>query len=377
MHTTSCLCRAMRALPTLCAMLLSLIMLPAAQAHLMVAQRGTLNLVNNGAYMVMALPVDAFTGVDDNGDGLMSTDEMRAHSRDIAIQVEAGLQLLGDAGPRPLEGLLLNLSPDDNTPMAPAKHLAVMGRFALADVASSASGLKLRLGLFGKTAEAQRQEITITRGTEKQKMVLVPGREQRELLPSAWAVLVDNAMLGAEHVLSGLDHLLFLLVVLATGWGLRQIVLALTCFTLGHAITLTASALWGLSVPFSIVEPAIAATIIGMALFDRWSRSRLRPWPPAFRLGLIFACALIHGLGFAGALTDLGLDSNHRLLSLVGFNAGIEAGQLVVALLAGVVMFGIKRFKGASGLALTTRLASLMAIAAGSIWLVQRVVAAS
>jgi hydrogenase/urease accessory protein HupE len=302
---------------------------------------------------------------------------MRAHSRDIAIQVEAGLQLIGDAGPRPLEGLLLNLSPDDNTPTAPARHLVVMGRFALADVASSASGLKVRLSLFGKTKESQRQEITITRGAEKQKMVLAPGREQRELLPSAWAVLVDNTMLGAEHVLSGLDHLLFLLVVLATGWGLRQIALALTCFTLGHATTLTASALWGLSVPSNIVEPAIAATIIGMALFDRWSQSRPRPWPPAFRLGLIFACALIHGLGFAGALADLGLDSNHRLLSLAGFNAGIEAGQLAIALLAAAVMFGIKRFNGASGLVLTTRLASLVAMVAGSVWLVQRLVASS
>jgi hypothetical protein len=373
MHTTSRLCRAMRALPTLCTLLLSLIMLPTAQAHLMVAQRGTLNVVNNGAYMVMALPVDAFTGVDDNGDGLMSMDEMRAHTRDIAIQVEAGVQLIGDAGPRPLEGLLLNLSPDDTTPSVPARHLVVMGRFALADAASPASGLKLRLGLFGKTAEAQRQEITITRGAEKQKMVLAPGREQRELLPSAWAVFVDNVRLGAEHVLSGLDHLLFLLVVLATGWGLRQIALALTCFMLGHAITLTASALWGLSVPANIVEPAIAATIIGMALFDRWSQSPPRPWPPAFRLGLIFTCALIHGLGFAGALTDLGLDSNHRLLSLAGFNAGIEAGQLAVAIAAAMVMFGIQRFKGAGALALTTRLASLVAMVAGAIWLVQRV----
>jgi hypothetical protein len=367
----------LRAMHTLSVLLLGLIMLPVAEAHLMVAQRGTLNLVENGAYMVMALPVDAFTGVDDDGDGLMSMDEMRTHSRGIAIQVEAGLQLIGDAGPRPLEGLLLNLSPDDNTPTAPARHLVVMGRFALADVASSASGLKLRLSLFGKTKESQRQEITITRGTEKQKMVLAPGREQRELLPSASAVLVDNTMLGAEHVLSGLDHLLFLLVVLATGWGLRQIALALTYFTLGHAVTLTASALWSLSVPSGIVEPAIAATIVGMAMFDRWSQSRPHPWPPAFRLGLIFACALIHGLGFAGALTDLGLDSNHRLLSLAGFNAGIEAGQLAVATLAAAVMFGIKRFKGASGLAFTTRVASLVAMVAGSVWLVQRVISSA
>jgi hypothetical protein len=206
-------------------------------------------------------------------------------------------------------------------------------------------------------------------------MVLAPGREQRDVLPGAWAVFVDHARLGAEHVLGGMDHLLFLLVVLATGWGLRQAVLALTCFTAGHAVTLAACAWGGWVVPSRVVEPAIAATIIGMALFDRWAQGRARPWPPALRLALVFACALIHGMGLAGALTDLGLDAGHLVLSLAGFNAGIEAGQLAVASLAAGLMSAVSRFKGAPGLAWTTRLASFAAVAAGSFWLVQRVMA--
>lgn len=268
----------------------------AAHAHLMVAQRGTLNIVGTGGYVVMALPVDAFTGVDDDGDGRMLIAEMRAHTRQIEAQVFQGLQLMGDTGPRPLQGLMLNLSPDDNT------------------------------------------------------------------------------RLGAEHVLSGWDHLLFLLVVLATGWGFRQILLALTCFTLGHGITLAASALWGFGVPATIVEPTIAATIVGLALFDRVSQGRSQPWPPALRCGVIFVCALIHGLGFAGAMTALGVDAEHRILSLLGFNAGIEAGQLAVALLAAGVMFGIKRVKGSGGVALTTRFASVVGMVAGTVWLVERLV---
>jgi hydrogenase/urease accessory protein HupE len=235
--------------------------------------------------------------------------------------------------------------------------------------------LKLRFTLFGKGVQTQQQIITVTHNGRTQKIALVPGREEATLFPSTITVLVDNAQLGAEHVLSGLDHLLFLLVVLATGWRIRQIALALTCFTLGHGITLTASALWGLSVPSSIVEPTIAATIIGMALFDQWSKRRPKPLPSALRLSFVFACALIHGLGFAGALTALGLDTENRLLSLVGFNLGIEAGQLAVALLAAAVMFGIKRFKGARGVELTTRFASIAAMVAGAVWLVQRLVA--
>ena len=205
-------------------------------------------------------------------------------------------------------------------------------------------------------------------------MVLRPGHEAGVLFPSAWTVLRDNALLGAGHVLGGLDHMLFLLVVLATGWGWRHTALALTAFTAGHAISLSAVAIAGFSAPVHVVEPAIAATIVGMALFDRWSHARSEPLASAWRLALVFGCALIHGLGLAGALHGLGLDSSNRLLSLVGFNAGIEAAQLGAAVVACAVVFGIRRLRGPAGPATATRLASTTAIVAGSAWLVQRAI---
>jgi hypothetical protein len=341
-----------------------------ADAHLMVAQRGTLNLVGGGAYMVMSLPVSAFKGVDDDGDGRLSLAEGHAHIQDIEAQVRSGVQLIDGAGSLPLEGVMVTLSPPDDAPTSPAAHVVVVGRYALR---SSSDGLRMHLSLFGKTAAEQTQEVTVTRGAEKQRMVLAASREEREVLPAAWDAFVDHARLGAAHVLGGMDHLLFLLVVLATGWGLRQTVLALTCFTAGHAITLAASAWGGWGVPSSVVEPAIAATIVGMVLFDRWSQSRPRPLPASVRLALVFACSLVHGLGLAAALTDLGLDRDHLLLSLAGFNAGIEAAQLAVAVLAAGLMAGVLRLKGPAGLALTTRLASFTAFTAGSVWLLQRV----
>jgi hypothetical protein len=369
--------RVRRGLPELFTLfsLIALLGLQPVQAHLMVAQRGTLNFVGTGGFVVMAVPVDSLTGVDDDGDGLMSMAEMKAHGSAIETQVQRGLQLSDAAGARPLQALLLNLSPDDSTPLAPAAHIVVLGRFALPEVDGKplpTSGLTLRFTLFGKKAASQKQSILITQGALKQQLVLSPNKPDGTLFPSAWVLLRDNAVLGAEHVLSGLDHLLFLLVVLATGWSFRQTVLALTCFTLGHGITLAASALGGWTVPSAVVEPAIAATIIGMVLFDMWSKRRPKPWPAALRLSLVFVCALIHGLGFAGGLTDLGLDTRHRLLSLAGFNLGIEAGQLLVAVLAIAVMAGVKRFKGTQGVTLTTRFASYAALAAGSFWLAQR-----
>lgn len=345
-----------------------------AQAHLMVAQRGTLNIVGNGAYMVMSLPVSAFAGIDDDGDGRLSLAEGNAHLRDIEAQVRSGVQLIGAAGPLPLEGLLVNLSPADDAPGAPASQIVVVGRFALGGDPGS---LVMKQTLFGRGAAEQSQEVTVTRGQQRQRMVLAPGREQRDILPSAWSVFVDHAQQGAEHVLGGMDHLLFLLVVLATGWSLRQTLLALTCFTVGHATTLSICLWGGWVAPSNWVEPAIAATIVGMVLFDQGSKRRARPWPERVRLGLVFGCALIHGLGLAQALTSLGLDREDLLLSLAGFNIGIEAGQVGVAMAAAGLLVGLQRLWGPRGPALAARLASFSALIAGSAWLVQRLAVAA
>ena len=178
---------------------------------------------------------------------------------------------------------------------------------------------------------------------------------------------------------SGLDHLLFLLVVLATGWGLRQIGLALTAFTVGHAITLTASVFGVVRVSPAIVEPAIAATIVSMVLFDRWSQRRVAtgaaPWPQGIRLGLVFGCALIHGLGLADALGGLGLDTASRLWSLAGFNIGIELAQLTVAVAAGALLWSWQRLHGLQGLVPAQQVGATLAAVVGSVWFVDRIFA--
>jgi hypothetical protein len=228
------------------------------------------------------------------------------------------------------------------------------------------------LRLFGTRADEQTEQIAVSRGEQSQLITLTPEHAQGALLSSAWARFGEQLRLGAFHVLSGADHLLFLLVVLAAAWNLRQVVLVLTCFTAGHALTLVACVGYGLSVPSGLVEPAIAATIVGMAAFDRWSLHRRLAHPVALRLALVFACALIHGLGLAGALTDLGVDGMGRALSLAGFNAGIELGQIAVALSAALVLRGVRQLSGPAGLARTTRSASYLSMALGSFWFLQR-----
>jgi hypothetical protein len=109
-----------------------------------------------------------------------------------------------------------------------------------------------------------------------------------------------------------------------------------------------------------------------MAVFDRWSTQRTVPNPVGIRLALVFACALIHGLGLAGALGDLGLSGMGKVWSLAGFNIGIELGQIAVALTATLVLRGVQQLSGPGGMTKATRSASYASMALGSFWFIQR-----
>jgi HupE / UreJ protein len=359
-----------------------------AQAHLMAAQKGTLNIVGDAAFLVLSVPVSALQGVDDDGDGALSLAELRAHTDAIRAQVHAGVQLHDPAGALPLQVMMLDVAPPESTPQAAASHLTVMGRFQLrppavpSDTSQLAAVLPLSLtfALFGKSAGEQQQDLTITRHPDTQWLRFVPAHPTHALLPAAWAVLAEYVRTGAEHVLSGPDHLLFLLVVLAAGWGWRSLLGALTCFTAGHALTLLACAWGGWSAPTAWVEPAIAATIVGLAAFDHWTRRRARPLHTGVRLSLVFACALVHGLGLAGALAELtrwAPGSAQLAWALVGFNLGVEAAQIAVAALTGLLVLGVgSALKGWIPPMATPRVgafASAAAMVAGSFWFVERV----
>jgi hypothetical protein len=130
--------------------------------------------------------------------------------------------------------------------------------------------------------------------------------------------------LGVEHIIGGIDHLLFLLALLALATSLWQTVKIITAFTVAHSITLSLAALGMVDVPSSIVEPLIAASIVWVAVENLVAASGTgRRWLIAAVFGLI------HGLGFASALTELGLSRDALVGALIGFNVGVELGQLV------------------------------------------------
>jgi hydrogenase/urease accessory protein HupE len=142
--------------------------------------------------------------------------------------------------------------------------------------------------------------------------------------PSAAALLADYLRLGFHHILTGYDHLLFVLGLLFLVRGRRALLLTITAFTLGHSVTLSLAALGWLKLPSAPVEAAIAASIFVLALeLAREGKNRgTSPWKMAASFGLL------HGVGFAGALAEAGLPQDDVPLALFGFNLGIEIGQL-------------------------------------------------
>jgi hydrogenase/urease accessory protein HupE len=135
-------------------------------------------------------------------------------------------------------------------------------------------------------------------------------------------------LLGMEHIFTGFDHLLFLLVLLLPGGAARTHLQTITAFTLAHSLTLSLAVLGIVQLPSRPVEIVIALSIAVAALYNLTPRQTQRRWPIAFGFGLI------HGLGFAGALQERGVHGSDAALPLVSFNLGVEAGQVLILLLA-------------------------------------------
>ena len=146
---------------------------------------------------------------------------------------------------------------------------------------------------------------------------------------SGMELFLDYIVTGFDHILpKGLDHILFVvgIFLLSPRWG--PILWQVTAFTLAHTVTLGLGAAGIVSIPGSVVEPLIAASICYVAI-ENIFRPTLSPWRPI----VVFAFGLLHGLGFAGVLGEFGIPESQFLVALLGFNIGVEMGQLTVILI--------------------------------------------
>ena len=216
-------------------------------------------------------------------------------------------------------------------------------------------------------------------GHEPSAEPLEPGRasatfpvsnNQRAALPEPppLSAAVKYLRLGFTHILPhGLDHVLFVLGLFLLSASLRPLLWQVTAFTVAHSITL-ALALYGVvRLPGSIVEPLIALSIAFIA-FENLFTSDLKPWRPL----VVFGFGLVHGLGFAGVLSELGLPRSEFFTALVTFNLGVEAGQLAVIALAFLAVGWWRRTEAGRYRRWVVVPASVLIAACGAWWTITR-----
>ncbi|MDP2320735.1 MAG: HupE/UreJ family protein [Acidobacteriota bacterium] len=187
--------------------------------------------------------------------------------------------------------------------------------------------------------------------------------------PTRWTIARQYLVLGYTHILpKGLDHILFVLGLFLLSPQVKTLLLQVTAFTLAHSITLGLSIYGLVSLPSRLVEPLIALSIAYVAVENLVTRE-LKPW----RLALVFLFGLLHGLGFAGVLRELGLPRGEFLAGLLAFNVGVEGGQLTVIAIAMLLVWPIVSRGWYRHRVVIP--ASLVIAAIGIYWTVTRVIA--
>lgn len=295
--------------------------------------------------------------------------ELRARFDPFATQFLAGVTTAFDGAPQALALVNIAIPPVGDTAV---ERLSVVQLRGI--VPANAENFSWRFApafgecalRIGTAADGVIRSEWLTAGAQSEAFPLGPGLAQAR---TTWQVFQDYTALGFTHILpKGLDHILFVLGIFLLSQKWRPLLYQVTAFTVAHSITL-ALALYGIvSLPSSIVEPLISLSIVYVAV-ENVLTPALKPW----RVYVVFGFGLLHGMGFAGVLTELGLPRNEFVTALVAFNVGVELGQLAVITLAflAVALWFRQRDWYRRRIVVP---ASLMIALVGAYWTVERVI---
>lgn len=343
----------------------------ASDSYLVLQVQGT---AVSGQWDIALRDIDFALGLDANGDGAITWGELRARHADITAWAlgHLNLQRGGDCTVQ-VNQQLVDAHTDGNYAV-----LALSGTCP-----SAAQALKIHYRLLFDLDALHRGLLRLDLDGITQTAVLGPDTGVLSLRAGETSRLdqfVQYVVEGIWHIWIGFDHILFLLSLLlpavlvhtAKRWegvatfrvALREVLWVVTAFTVAHSITLTLAALQIVALPSRWVESAIAASVVLAAANNLWPVVEHRRWVVAFAFGLI------HGFGFASVLTDLGLPADTLVLSLLGFNLGVETGQLAIVagflpaayLLRNTALYRRGVFMGGSALTLLVAL----------VWLAER-----
>ncbi|SFD74105.1 HupE / UreJ protein [Sulfitobacter brevis] len=319
----------------------------ASQAHEVQPTIGDLTVADGKAELVLRINLEAFlSGIDldeiadtNNAENAEDYDALRELSAE-EIEARAPGLLKGwntlplievDGTPVPLQSISVAVPRDVNIESPRVAEWRLAG-----DVAQGASQVIVRWpdGAGAMVLRQQGVEEPFTGyldGGQTSEAIALGGGGQQSTLQA----FVTYIPIGFDHILpKGLDHILFVLGLFLLSTHLRPLLWQVSAFTLAHTVTLALGAMGWVTVPAAIVEPLIAASIVFVAVENIYS-SGLSRWRPL----VVFGFGLLHGLGFASVLGEFGLPEGQFLPALIGFNVGVEFGQLTVIAVAAVLIW--------------------------------------
>src|SRR5581483_5119527 len=280
----------------------------------------------------------------------LSRPEVQSHTADMAAYAFSHLSISCD-------GQKMALRPKAG--LAPVERLSD-GDYLHLDFtlegAAHPQTIQVNYTLFFETNSLHRGLARIEAGGKIRVAAFSPGRPTQVFqldVPASWPQFLAFAREGVWHIWTGYDHILFLLALLLPSVLIREggkwrevgalrpaflnVLKIVTAFTIAHSLTLTLDTLGWVELPSRLTESAIAVTVALAAANNLWPLTRERGWIVAFAFGLI------HGFGFANALSDLGLSHGGLALTLVGFNLGVELGQLAIVAAFLPAAFALRR----------------------------------
>ena len=259
----------------------------------------------------------------------------------------------------------------------------IRGTFLCTHTIQNINDLAIQTTLFGDLYENYDHFVTLSLQESDWSLVFgkgatsFPGHVEAHhtigpLIARTFAIISQFIWMGMLHIFSGYDHILFLISIVLLARSLKNILVLVTAFTLAHSVTLILAAFHIIEISSRFVEPAIALTIALVAIQNfRQLRGAHDAHLPTERWAGVFVFGLIHGLGFASALSDSNIPSSFFVPALISFNVGIEIGQLAILSVLFPILLQIDKTKHRKEILL---LISALTITLALAWLVARIV---